>query len=926
MALPDKLSELIERFDREVMPGKAAYKEANIRNQFIDPFFESLGWDLRNVQGRAEVILEDRVDTDQGLKAADYAFRVDNRLKFFVEAKKPSVNLKTDIDSAYQVRRYGWSASLPVSILTDFEEFVVYDCRIEPNPTDTPRANQLEYFKYDQYAAKWDWIADRFSRQAVLDGALDSYAATIKEPRGLTTVDAAFLREIETWRELLARNLALLNPQLSQRELNFAVQMTIDRIIFLRICEDREIEPYGRLQHLEQTQHVYEQLIGYFRQADEKYNSGLFHFTAEKGHAEGPDSLTLGLTVGDDALHRIIRTLYYPSPYAFRYIPVEILGQVYEQFLGKVIRLDESHNAQVEAKPEVRKAGGVYYTPTYIVEYIVRNTVGKLLEDKTVDQADRLRVLDPACGSGSFLLGAYQHLLDWYLEQYRHDPKKYRKRLDQDARGEWRLTIAERKRILLNNIFGVDIDRQAVEVTKLSLLLRVLEGEAGLTSQLAMFQERVLPDLSNNIKCGNSLIGSDFYAQTTMNFQDEEEQYRINAFDWQAEFKTIMAAGGFDAVIGNPPYGAELDDISRKFLAQKFNLNSTDTAALMMAQAIKLVKSGGWNGFIVPKPFIYSSNWKKVREIFLQELTELIDVGKVWKEVKLEQVIYFFNKEISSKHYRSLQRVNQELVYLTDISKTDCRKFEFYLNGISSLDLIIGNKLQQTNLFLGDITTNIRGGMFQNLVHENASGKRVLGGKQIQRYSIIGEKGYINPDTVLPANAFVKPDSILVQNIIAHIANPVDHIKIIGTVIKSEVTGTISILDTVNQLANQSPFSVNYIAGLLFSKLLNWYIYRFIFAKAIRTMHFDGPVSDRVPIRAINFDDPTDKGRHDRMVELVERMLDLHKRQAGARLATDKTVLGRQIEATDREIDRLVYELYGLTEEEIQLVEGAAGP
>src|SRR5207249_2066215 len=226
--------------------------------------------------------------------------------------------------------------------------------------------------------------------------------------------------------------------------------------------------------------------------------------------------------------------------------PADILGQVYEQFLGKVIRLTAGHHAKVDDKPEVKKAGGVFYTPTYIVEYIVQNTVGKLLEGKAPRQAAKLRILDPACGSGSFLLGAYEHLLNWHLDFYtKTDPARWAKgsrpALVQTS-GGWRLTIAERKRILLDNIYGVDIDAQAVETTKLSLLLKVLEGETQQSLQpvLRMFQERALPDLGDNIKCGNSLIGPDFYQQQQMTLLDEEERYRINVFDWQKEFPQVF--------------------------------------------------------------------------------------------------------------------------------------------------------------------------------------------------------------------------------------------------------------------------------------------------------------------------------------------------------------------------------------------------
>jgi hypothetical protein len=411
------------------------------------------------------------------------------------------------------------------------------------------------------YQEKWDWITSIFSKDAILKGSFDKYAEANKAKRGTAEVDDDFLATIERWRSDLARNLALRNSRLSQRELNFAVQRIIDRIIFLRICEDRGVEIYGRLLALTNGPNIYPRLCEIFEDADTKYNSGLFYFQAEKGRHEPPDEITLGLNVDDKLLHDLLKGLYYPeSPYEFTVLSADILGQVYEQFLGKVIRLTAGHHAVIEDKPEVKKAGGVYYTPTYIVDYIVRQTVGKVVEGKTPRQIAKLRILDPACGSGSFLINAYQFLLDWRHDWYLgNEPGKWAKgrnpALVQTTSG-WKLTISERKRILLDNIYGVDIDPQAVEVTKLSLLLKVLEGASEQTIQpfLRLFQQRALPDLGDNIKCGNSLIGPEAFQQAQLSLLPEADQYRINIFNWTQEFPEIIQKGGFDAIIGNPPY------------------------------------------------------------------------------------------------------------------------------------------------------------------------------------------------------------------------------------------------------------------------------------------------------------------------------------------------------------------------------------
>ncbi|KAF0132653.1 MAG: type IIS restriction enzyme Eco57I (endonuclease Eco57I) [Candidatus Saganbacteria bacterium] len=448
MPAPKQIIELVERFERNLEEYKSGrYNETQLRREFLDPFFEALGWDVNNKQGHApayrDVTHEDRLSVGEWTKSPDYCFRVGKERKFFLEAKKPSVNVKEDISPAYQLRRYAWSAKLSLSILSDFEEFAVYDCRIKPIKTNGAKVARIIYFTYKDYVEKWDEIAGIFSREAVLKGSFDKYAESGKKKRGTAEVDEEFLKEIESWRELLAKNIADNNPKLSTRELNYAVQSTIDRIIFLRICEDRRIEDYARLMALQNGDNTYPRLCELFRQADDKYNSGLFHFSEEKGRTGHPDSLSLKLKIDDKPIKEIIKGLYYPdSPYQFDYMPIEILGQVYEQFLGKVIHLTESHRAVIEEKPEVRKAGGVYYTPKYIVDYIVKNTVGKLLEGKNPKQAAKIKILDPACGSGSFLIGAYQYLLDWHREWYVNDgalewAKKKSPALYQDTQGEW---------------------------------------------------------------------------------------------------------------------------------------------------------------------------------------------------------------------------------------------------------------------------------------------------------------------------------------------------------------------------------------------------------------------------------------------------------------------------------------------------------
>ncbi|MBU4445381.1 N-6 DNA methylase [bacterium] len=595
----NKISELVERFGEQFDSYKKAdYNETLTRRDFIDPFFKALGWDIDNEKGYAEayreVIHEDKVKIGSATKAPDYSFRlVGGKRLFFVEAKKPSIAIKDDILPAYQVRRYGWSAKLSISIITDFEEFAIYDCTKKPIPTDKASVARVKYITYKDYLKEFDFIWDTFSKERVLKGSFDKFIQGTANKKGTATVDREFLQSLDSWRTYLATSISWNNKDIDEDEINFAVQQTIDRIIFLRIAEDRSVEPYGNLKIALMQGDYYQNLFGIFKEADDKYNSGLFNFKK--------DQISKNLTVDNKVIKTIVTELYYPeSPYEFSVLSVEILGSAYEQFLGKVIRITPAHHAKIEEKPEVRKAGGVYYTPQYIVEYIVKNTVGKLIDGKTPKEISKIKIVDPACGSGSFLIGAYQYLLDFHKDYYSENGKPGKGKKDNPLTPEGNLTTAEKKRILLNNIFGVDIDVNAVEVSKLSLLLKCMEGEtsASIAHQLSMFHERVLPTLENNIKDGNSLVDTDYYA----NELDFGEEKKVKPFSWQKGFPEVFKQGGFDVVIGNPPYFSlsSLEQNQTSYFKKRYRVfeNTTDIYCLFFEKAIEILKPNGLVSFI----------------------------------------------------------------------------------------------------------------------------------------------------------------------------------------------------------------------------------------------------------------------------------------------------------------------------------------
>ncbi|HEX7414684.1 MAG TPA: N-6 DNA methylase, partial [Bacteroidia bacterium] len=392
------------------------YLENHLEHHFVIPFLKALGWDVES-KGIApflrEVVTQDRVKVGKTKKAPDYGFGLpgSERRLFYLEAKAPSVKIKTDKDAAFQLRRYGRSGQTAVSILFNFNEFSIYDCTQKQSVTSDAKFARLKYFTCDEYADNFDFIYDTFSREAVYNGNFHRYIQDKTKKKGSVTLDKDFVESLNKWRLNLANSIAKNNFKLSEEDINLAVQLLLDRIIFLRFCEERDVEPYGQLQAVANHAHIYKHLFDLFYAADQKYNAGIFDFKK--------DELTEKLRVEDKVVKSIIEDLYPPkSDYAFSIIPVEILGNAYEQFLGQVIKVTAGHTVRIVKKPELRKEGGVFYTPQYIVDYIVENTVGKLIEGKTPKEIEKLKIVDPACGSGSFLLGAYKYLLSYHQKWY----------------------------------------------------------------------------------------------------------------------------------------------------------------------------------------------------------------------------------------------------------------------------------------------------------------------------------------------------------------------------------------------------------------------------------------------------------------------------------------------------------------------------
>lgn len=1015
-----KISELVQRFEEQYASYKNSdYNETLTRRDFIDPFFKALGWDMDNEQGYAEsfreVKHEDKLKIGNAVKAPDYSFRANSDKKlFFVEAKKPSVVIKDDIHPAYQVRHYGWNGKLSISIVTDFEEFAIYDCTKKPFKTDKASVARMKYLTFREYLNEFDFLWDTLARISVLRGSLDKYVQGTANKRGAETVDKDFLKTLDGWRTYLATSLSRDNKELNEEEINFAVQQTIDRIIFLRIAEGRKVEPEGNLQTAIQQGDYYQNLFSIFKEADDKYNSGLFDFKK--------DTISKNLKIDNKVIKTIISELYVPkSQYEFSELSVEILGSAYEQFLGKVIRITPAHHAKIEEKPEVRKAGGVYYTPEYIVEYIVKNTVGKLIEGKTPKEISKIKIVDPACGSGSFLIGAYNYLLNYHKNYYSNNGKPAKGRKEDTLTPDGHLTTAEKKRILLNNIYGVDIDVNAVEVTKLSLLLKCLEGEteASIAHQLSMFHERVLPTLENNIKSGNSLVSTDIYENELF-----EVDKKTKPFNWEKEFPVVFSVknievikpkpienlkkalrksveaekelnevmrnyittvkepfiqyglqSGFDVVIGNPPWGADLSKEVLFYLRIKHSsiiVRMIDSYMYFIKHSIDLLKIDGSFGMIIPSTFLNQSDMQLLRKLIAEELNlqVVINLGeKVFgpKVLNTSTILVFTKSLLKDKEivvadiraYNPDDKGNalNEISLLQkdkwlELVKADPQTTYFTFN-TSNVALL--NKLKKkftpfSEIVEGEIQRGISPDYAKAFVISSKEAaikkieKKILKplvlGKHISRYSSIHTDEFIlyltskdNIDLYPNAKAHLSEfKKFITCREVAEGKHPWYALhrprnpeifsakKFIGLTTTKKLCLVYDdegyyTTDALYVFKAKAGINEKAILAILHSK-----VFQFLYDTAIQGGQRVIPQVKAVFLNALPF--PNIEKSQTEIIKLVDQLLQLNEEKANTKLQSEIKRIERYIDFCEDQINIKVYKLFGLEKAEIDIVEG----
>jgi len=966
----------------------AEYQEAEARKDFIDKFFMALGWDVNHDEQTNPYAQEVKVERHHGhtQRRADYAFYLAPNfrdVRFFVEAKKPFGDIAR-ADYCFQTLQYGYSAGTPLAVLTDFAQFHVLDCRYKPNlETALHRAVPNAKWHYTDYSdrEKFAQIYWRFSHEAVAGGSLEKWAAELPKPRGKAVqrglfpggykpADEALLEELDEYREDLAKAFKAGNPQLDSDTLTEITQRTLDRLVFLRFLEDKQIEPTPLVDNFGDKAPAWEEFIAASHRLDRIYNGVVF-----KKHAILDDP---AFRVDDSTFAQVCERLsHVNSPYNFDAIPIHILGSIYERFLGKVITATP-RRVRVEEKPEVRKAGGVYYTPEYIVRYIVENTVGKLIAGKTPDQIAQMRFADIACGSGSFLLGVYDLLLQYHGTWYNANPLTARKKGDCiEHDGKLYLSLGKKRDILLNNIYGVDIDFQAMEVCQLSLYLRLLRDETTASAQqylLDFAKKALLPPLNRNILCGNSLIGRDILEGQLF---DNGEERELNPMSFEDAFPEVMKRGGFDAVVGNPPY-VRIQGFPReqvKYLGRHYRsaTGNCDVYVSFVERAYGLLKPGGQVGYIVPNKFFRTDYGVGLRELLATEraVSRIVDFGasQVFGATTYTCLLFLAKGHQERLEYAQVPAGGEalSLASFRAINASALTKGPWlFTNGAVAalierlaqrgqrlLDVPVemsrGSSTGDDTVFVVPADTRIEKDALRIPVYATEIGRFRFepnpGLGVIFPYVVSGHESGLVPEREFRRRfprayahlkkheaqlrrrkqyaewyAFSAPRNLPLHDraqILVPLLAQRGQCAVIPDAWRGKLCPMASGGFTITAPAT-CPVRAEYLLGLLNSRLLFWRL------RQLSNLFRGGWITctkqyfGELPIVI------GDMARHDEIVRRVEEMLDATAKLAAATADHDRNYCQSKCAGLDREIDRLVYDLYGLTEEDVKIVEKSA--
>jgi len=847
----EKIRVLTEKYDKLVKDGKIAeFSEADAGSKFILPFLEALGWDIKNID---EVREQRRTLTGP----VDYSLNVNKLPKLVVEIKRLDESLDATRvtrgrEESYpeQAVRYAWHLKVDWVVLSNFSETRLYYSHVRK-----PVNGLIFKLKHNEYIESFEklWI---ISKESVVSGILDTY----EKRRLRRDINREVLGDLFRCRKYLVDSIGTNNPKLGTEDIRESVQKILDRILVIRVAEDRGIIGSDSLwKELDSWKTrglptpFMRSLKSLFRDFDDVYNSKLF----ESHYCEN-------LKLDNESLEAIILTLY---GYNFDLISADVLGAIYEDYIGHILKEAEK-GIDVVKDYGKRKKAGIYYTPTHVVDYIVRNTL-KELENKTPQQVSALKILDPACGSGSFLIKAFDVLKDYY-DQYNMKQRRQRSGTADLTSFSQMIPFVEKK-IISENLFGVDLDSQAAEIASVNVMLKALRKG-----------ERLPLILGDNIKRGNSLISG---TEEDLSKYFGEDWKKEKPFDWTEEFRDIFEEGGFDVVIGNPPHGAKLTKQERQFFSGKYRVAKgyKNTASLFIERALQLMKPMGIMGLVIPKSLTFSQKWSVVRDFILAnlKLIEIADISKAFPGVLLEQVILLCQKkEETVKSYRGTRLYWQEEPVTHEISTALYEEMDTFPIHVDKKSLKIYGKIRKKSISFKEISKTSRGLPLQSKATKKKTedSEALLRGDDIRPYLHSSPKLYVNRKYLKDGGEKIeglKKPKIISQRIVAHVLKPTDHIIIMSAL---DTEGLLSVDTVENTILTDSNYDLMYLLAFLNSKLVSWFAYTFIFNKAVRTMDLDDYYVGKIPLY------PASKDEQKPIIDLVNKLQKLTSELAATRV------------------------------------------